>query len=106
MARVGERAESGLDARTFGSARDAVLHRILMPSRSCRLQGQLMSLSSSQRLAVRRRMHGRRRVLVLLGLGTFVLASAPAFGPAVVPLALALALAWFLWRSDFESGRN
>ncbi|WP_413249116.1 hypothetical protein [Sinomonas flava] len=65
-----------------------------------------MSLSSSQRLAVRRRMRGRRRVLVLLGVGAFVLAWVPAFGPAFFPLAMALTIAWFLWRNDLESGRN
>jgi hypothetical protein len=65
-----------------------------------------MSLPSSQRLAVRRRIAGRLRILIVLAVGTFTVAWEPAFGPVVFPLTLALGIAWFLWRSDYESGRT
>ncbi|HKU11242.1 MAG TPA: hypothetical protein VJQ61_08440 [Sinomonas sp.] len=65
-----------------------------------------MSASTPQRLAVRRRLHTRLRIAVLLSVGAFALSWGPALGPVILPLTMALGLAWFLWRSDFESGRN
>ncbi|KHL01901.1 hypothetical protein [Sinomonas humi] len=65
-----------------------------------------MFLPSSHRLVVRQRMRGRLRLVAVLAAATFVLAWWPAFGGAVFPLTFCLGIAWFLWRSDFESGRN
>jgi hypothetical protein len=65
-----------------------------------------MSAPTPQRLAVRRRLHTRLRIAAVLCVGAFALSWGPVFGPVILPLTMALGLAWFLWRSDFESGRN
>lgn len=65
-----------------------------------------MAIPSSQRLSVRRRWRSWLRITAFFAVGCFVLAWAPAFGPVIFPLLMTLAMAWFLWRSEYESGRD
>ncbi|WP_334173157.1 hypothetical protein [Sinomonas sp.] len=66
-----------------------------------------MALPSSQeRLPVQPRVRGRLRIVAFLAVSGFILAWGPAIGSIVFPLLMALVIAWFLWRSDYESGRN